>query len=157
MPLFRTICFGLALGLSGSSFGGNPPAAEKEPSMESLPASGTVLGAETLPGSAAGVVTGMEAGLGTMKLHTQIKTKLSWAPLEFLQKGYRNAPWVSDLFYPNSRGMMVSGIISDEMALINGKWLKVGDDVDGYKVKSIKPEGVTLSRRSELLLLKMRD
>jgi hypothetical protein len=82
--------------------------------------------------------------------------RLSWGPYEFLEKGFRNAPWVNDPFYPETRSYEVMGIVSDEMAFINDRWFRVGEKIDGYVVKSVRPEGVTLGRRDELMFLKLR-
>lgn len=90
-------------------------------------------------------------------LTSALAPRLSWGPYEYLEKGYRNAPWVSDPFYPEARGFELMGYISDEMAFINGQWFRLGEEVDGFTIKAIKPEGVTLTRRAELMLLKMRE
>ena len=83
--------------------------------------------------------------------------RLSWGPYEFLEKGFRNAPWVSDPFFPEARSFQLQGLVSDEMAYINGQWYRVGEKLEGYTIKSIKPEGVTLMKRTELMLLKIRE
>lgn len=84
-------------------------------------------------------------------------TRLSWGPYEYLKKGYRNAPWVNDPFYPEGRAFQLMGMISNEMAYINGQWFRLGDTVAGFTIKSIKPEGVTLTKRSEIMLIKIKD
>ncbi len=83
--------------------------------------------------------------------------RLTWAPYPHLEKGLRSVPWVKDPFFPELNGLKLSGIISNEMAFINGRWLRPGEEVDGYLVKEIQPDQVTLSRRSEILVLKMED
>ena len=83
--------------------------------------------------------------------------RLSWGPYEYLKKGYRNAPWVNDPFHPEARSFLLMGMVSNEMAYINGQWFRLGDTVGGFVIKSIKPEGVTLTRRSELMLIKIKD
>ncbi len=90
-------------------------------------------------------------------LNESVSTRLSWGPYEYLKQGFRNAPWVNDPFYPEARILRVSGMVSDEMAYINNQWYRLGDVVQGYTVKSIKPEGVSLVRQNELLLLKVKD
>lgn len=83
--------------------------------------------------------------------------RLSWAPFDFLKQGYRNAPWVKDPFYPEGDSLRVMGIISNEMAFINGQWLHPGEKVSGYVIKKIGPNGVVLTRNSEILLLKLDE
>lgn len=83
--------------------------------------------------------------------------RLSWGPYEFLKQGLRNAPWVNDPFFPEARAFRLQGLVSDEMAFINGQWYRLGDNLDGYVVKSIRPEGVTLTKRTEVLLLKIKE
>lgn len=82
---------------------------------------------------------------------------LSWAPLDFLKKGYRSAPWVYDPFYPTAREFRLEGIISSEQAFINGRWIRQGEVVDGYEVKSITAAGVMLKRHAEILILKIGE
>lgn len=94
--------------------------------------------------------------MGATAFGADSNTRLSWGPYEFLEKGFRSAPWVNDPFYPETRSYEVLGIVSDEMAFINDKWFRVGESIDGYTVKSIRPEGVTLGRRDELMFLKLR-
>lgn len=84
-------------------------------------------------------------------------TRLSWSPYDFLKEGYRNAPWVKDPFYPESGIFEVSGIISNEMAFINGQWRHPGDWLNGYLVKEISPKGVVLTRNAEILIVKMKQ
>jgi len=86
-----------------------------------------------------------------------VTTRLSWAPYEYLKQGFRNAPWINDPFFPESRTLTVTGLVSDEMAHINGRWFKVGEKIEGYTIKSIRPEGVILSRANELLQLKLKE
>ena len=82
---------------------------------------------------------------------------LSWAPLDFLKKGFRSAPWVYDPFYPMAREFRLEGVISSEQAYINGRWLRIGEAVDGYEVKSISPQGVMLKRHAEIVILKIGE
>lgn len=83
--------------------------------------------------------------------------RLTWGPYAFLEKGLRTAPWVKDPFFPESNGFKLSGIISNELAFINGKWLRHGDLIDGYTVRQIAPSQVTLMRKSEIVVLKMEN
>ncbi len=88
---------------------------------------------------------------------TSIVPRLSWGPYEFLQKGYRNAPWVNDPFYPEARAFLLMAMVSDTMAFINGRWYRLGENLEGYLVKSIRAEGVTLTKRDEILLIKIKE
>lgn len=88
---------------------------------------------------------------------SRVDTRLSWGPYEFLKQGLRNAPWVNDPFFPEARAFRLQGLISNEMAFINGQWYRLGDNLDGYILKSIRPEGVTLTKRTEVLLLKIKE
>lgn len=90
-------------------------------------------------------------------LSASVTTRLSWAPYNYLRQGFRNAPWINDPFFPESRMLTVTGLVSDEMAYINGHWYKIGEKIEGYTVKSIRPEGVTLARANELLHLKLKE
>jgi hypothetical protein len=83
--------------------------------------------------------------------------RLSWGPYDYLKQGYRNAPWVKDPFYPEAKTYKIMGIISDQMAYINGKWLAPGDKLDGFTIKTISPQGVTLVRNSEIMVLKLKE
>jgi hypothetical protein len=83
--------------------------------------------------------------------------RLTWAPMAFLRQGFRSAPWVRDPFFPAEEPFKLAGIISQELAFINGKWVREGDEVDGFKVKDIESEKVTLVRRSETIVLKLRE
>ncbi len=85
------------------------------------------------------------------------ESRLSWGPYEFLMKGFRNAPWIHDPFFPETKIFRLSGIISDEMAFINGKWFKLGERIEGFEVKKISAEGVTLARRGEVIVLKIAE
>jgi len=93
----------------------------------------------------------------TKDLNQSVTTRLSWGPYDFLKQGFRNAPWINDPFFPESRTLKVTGLVSDEMAYINGQWYKVGDKIEGYTIRSIRPEGVTLARANELLHLKLKE
>jgi hypothetical protein len=84
-------------------------------------------------------------------------SRLTWGPYEFLEKGFRTAPWVKDPFFPEMNGLKLSGIISNEMAYINGQWFRRGDKVEGYLVREISGTQVTLTKRSEILVLKMEN
>jgi hypothetical protein len=83
--------------------------------------------------------------------------RLTWAPYAFLEKGLRTAPWVKDPFFPQMNGLKLSGLISGEAAFINGKWFKRGEEIEGYRVGEISSTSVTLSRRSEVVVLKMEE
>lgn len=85
------------------------------------------------------------------------ETRLTWGPYAFLEKGLRTAPWVKDPFFPDGNGFKLSGIISNELAFINGKWFRTGDAVDGYTVHHIAPTEVTLTRKTEIVVLKMEN
>lgn len=41
------------------------------------------------------------------------------------------------------------------LAIINGKMLRVGDKIDGYRIKSIKPYRVELSRKRDKVILSL--
>jgi len=90
-------------------------------------------------------------------LNESVTTRLSWGPYDFLKQGFRNAPWINDPFFPESRTLKVTGLVSDEMAYINGQWYKLGEKIEGYTIRSIRPEGVTLARANELLHLKLKE
>jgi len=94
---------------------------------------------------------GAEKGTGTDP------DRLSWLPSDYLQKGFRNAPWIHDPFFPDEGEYKLSGVISNEMAFINGRWLRIGESIGGFKVKSISPRGVTLNRRGEVVVLHMEN
>ena len=83
--------------------------------------------------------------------------RLSWTPVEHLKKGYRTAPWFNDPFHPYKSSLALSGIISDQMALINGQWYRVGETVLGYKILSVKASGVQLEKKGDSLTLKVKD
>lgn len=83
--------------------------------------------------------------------------RLTWAPYGFLEKGLRTAPWVKDPFYPESNVFKVSGIIAHEMAFINGRWYRPGEQLDGFRVREITASTVTLTRLSQILILKMEN
>jgi len=77
------------------------------------------------------------------------KERLSWSPYDHLRKGFRNAPWIRDPFFPHQKRFHLTGIISNELAYINGRWLQEGDEVNGYVVKTIHRRQVTLAREIE--------
>lgn len=79
--------------------------------------------------------------------------RLTWGPIDFLSQGFATAPWVRDPFYPAERPMTLGGVISNELAYINGQWVRPGETIEGYKVKSISTKGVTLVRGGDSLLL----
>ena len=81
--------------------------------------------------------------------------RLTWAPYGFLEEGFRNAPWVRDPFFPDMNAFRLSGVISNEMAYINGNWYRQGETIEGYAVRDIGAEGVTLARGGSVLILKM--
>lgn len=83
--------------------------------------------------------------------------RLTWAPYGFLEKGLRTAPWVKDPFFPESNVFKVSGIIAHEMAFINGSWYRVGQEIDGFRVREITASAVTLTRSAQILVLKMEN
>lgn len=83
--------------------------------------------------------------------------RLTWAPYSFLEKGLRSVPWVKDPFFPEVNGFKLSAVISRELAYINGRWMRVGDELEGYVVREIQPSGVTLTKRTEVLTLKMEE
>ncbi len=85
------------------------------------------------------------------------ETRLTWGPYAFLEKGLRTAPWVKDPFFPDVNGFKLSGIISNELAFINGKWFRAGDAIDGYTVRQIAPTEVTLTRKSEIVVIKLEN
>jgi len=83
--------------------------------------------------------------------------RYSWGPQSFLKSGFRSAPWVRDPFFPNQKKFLLKGIISGEMAYINNRWVREGDTLEGYTVKSISPESVALAKQAEFVILKIRD
>ncbi len=83
--------------------------------------------------------------------------KLSWTPMEHLMKGYRTAPWLNDLFYPSKNTMHLSGLISGEMAFINGEWYRLGQTIQGYKIMTITGSQVELDKKGEKVTLKMTE
>lgn len=89
------------------------------------------------------------------KVEKQEGERLSWGPKEFLTKNIESVPWVNDPFYPIQKRAIVTGVVSGQMALINGKWLRVGERIQGYKVGSIDQRTVTLKKGSETILLKI--
>lgn len=98
-----------------------------------------------------GELSAKEAGLGAAP------SRLSFSPTDFLKKGFRTAPWVKDPFFPETNELKLTGLISQELAFINGKWLREGDVIEGYIVKSINPGSVTLAKNYETLVLKMQE
>jgi hypothetical protein len=120
--------------------------------LENFAAGGRVFGLLLLIGLAGSLAA---APLDRPSRH--VEPRLSWSPYEYLRQGYRNAPWVKDPFYPEQNGFRLSGVISNEMAFINGKWLRVGDKIDGFEVRSITGKGVTLRRQGELIVLRIEQ
>lgn len=84
--------------------------------------------------------------------------RLTWSPTKFLEEGYRSAPWVKDPFFPELNVFRLSGVISNELAYINGKWYRLGDKISSYFVKQIAADGVVLMDRvGATLTLKMEE
>lgn len=83
------------------------------------------------------------------------KDRLSWSGSDFIKSGFRNAPWIRDPFFPEEKKVKLSGIISGELAFVNGRWVKQGDSIDGYLVKTISPNEVILTKQAEVLVVKL--
>lgn len=83
--------------------------------------------------------------------------RFSWGPQDFIKGGFRSAPWVRDPFFPEQRKFSLKGIISAELAYVNGRWVREGDRVEGYLVKQITERSVALSKQAEMVLLKLDE
>lgn len=86
-----------------------------------------------------------------------VPERLSWNLTPQIKAGYRNAPWIRDPFFPDMTKFRVTGIISGELAFVNNKWVRAGDTMDGYLVKRVTREGVVLTKRAEVVRLKLHD
>ena len=83
--------------------------------------------------------------------------KCSWAQDSYVRKGVRNLPWVRDPFFPTEQKFKLAGIISGELAFINGKWFRKGDVIHGYRVTVVMQDSVSLAKEGEVLNLRMGD
>lgn len=83
--------------------------------------------------------------------------RLTWAPMDHFRKGFQNAPWVKDPFFPENNELRLSGVISKQYAFINGKWYRAGDRVEGFTVRQIEPKSVVLSKGTDLRTLTLGD
>jgi hypothetical protein len=83
--------------------------------------------------------------------------RYSWGPSEYLKRGFRTAPWIRDPFYPDQKKFSLKGIISNELAYINGRWVREGDKIDGYMVRSVGANSVALSKQAEMVILRLHD
>jgi hypothetical protein len=94
--------------------------------------------------------------LGNILTADVVETRrYSWGPQEYLKSGFRSAPWVRDPFFPSQKKFKLKGIISGELAYINNRWVREGDKLEGYTVKSITAESVALMKQAELVVLKI--
>jgi hypothetical protein len=71
--------------------------------------------------------------------------------------GFRSAPWIRDPFFPEQRKFNLKGIISSELAYINGKWVQEGDKIEGYIVREIGTRSVALVKHAEIVVLKLEE
>ena len=95
--------------------------------------------------------------LGTNVYADLTNNRHSWGPTEYLKKGFRTAPWVRDPFYPGQKKFSLKGIISNELAYVNGRWVREGDRVDGYTVRSVGTNSVALSKHAEMVIVKLDE
>lgn len=95
--------------------------------------------------------------LGLTALAGEDPNRLSWSHYDYLKGGFNNVPWVRDPFFPQEKKFRLSGIISAELAFVNGKWVKQGDFLDGYVVKSVTQNTVALMKQGELVLLRLHE
>jgi len=84
---------------------------------------------------------------------TRSDLRMSFRPRGYLEKGFRNVPWKRDPFFPTSRKFHLSAVISYESAYVNGRWVKKGDTINGFYVKGISSNKVTLVRRQKTIVL----
>lgn len=84
-------------------------------------------------------------------------SRFTWKPGDHFKEGYRNAPWVRDPFFPDTKDFRLAGVISNEYAYINGSWLRVGETIEGYTVRKIAHDEVVLARNAETILLRLSE
>lgn len=83
--------------------------------------------------------------------------RFSWNQEQYVKKGVRTLPWVRDPFYPTEQKFKLAGIISGELAFINGKWFRKGDRIQGYQVRMVMQDAVSLAKDGEILNLRMGE
>jgi len=70
---------------------------------------------------------------GATDPNTRLSVGIKRKPIEQIPP----ALWVRDPFYVEPDPIKLSGIISKQMAYINGKWFKVGDEIGEYRIHAI--------------------
>ena len=63
--------------------------------------------------------------------------------------------WARDPFFPSRDRFELKGIISNQMAFINGRWIKKGERIDDYELAEISLESVTLRQGDENFVLQI--
>lgn len=96
--------------------------------------------------------------LASAALAQESKTeRFSWGAGEFVRRGYQNAPWIRDPFFPHTSRFQLGAIIAPDLAYINRRWVRVGDELEGFKVQRIAEKEVELAKRREIVVLKIRE